>query len=152
MCMEATPGISLYSYPYLKLAKTLCLSYYCLCLLYHKIGEEGRTGSAWKQGGCREGGQGGEMAQTMYAHLNKWIKNFKTKARSDKVKEWARNITLLNFQLFLLGVRGPWMPKLLQWILLKSNAKKWKKSSATIYWEPVNIQAPCLYFLFLTAR
>jgi hypothetical protein len=49
--MEAMLGISLYSYLYLKLAKTLCLSYYCLCLLFNNIGEEGRTGSAWKQGG-----------------------------------------------------------------------------------------------------
>jgi hypothetical protein len=48
MGMEAMLGISLYSYPYLKLAKMLCLSYYCLCLLINKIGEEGRTGSAWK--------------------------------------------------------------------------------------------------------
>jgi hypothetical protein len=38
--MEATLGFSLYSYIYLKLAKTLCLSYYCLCLLFNKIGEE----------------------------------------------------------------------------------------------------------------
>jgi hypothetical protein len=54
-------GISLYSYPYLKLAKTLCFSYYCLCLLFNKIGEEGRTGSAWKQGGWeKEGGGKGE--------------------------------------------------------------------------------------------
>jgi hypothetical protein len=50
MFMEAMLGISLYSYPYLKLAKTLCLSYYCLCLLFNKIGEEARTGSAWKCG------------------------------------------------------------------------------------------------------
>jgi hypothetical protein len=57
--MEAILGIALYSYPYLKLAKMICLSYYCLCLLFNKIGEEGRTGSAWKQGG---GGHGGEMA------------------------------------------------------------------------------------------
>jgi hypothetical protein len=28
MCMEAMLGIFLYNYPYLKLAKTLCLSYY----------------------------------------------------------------------------------------------------------------------------
>jgi hypothetical protein len=50
--MEATLGISLYSYLYLKLAKTLRLSYYCLCSLFNKIGEqEGRTGSAWKWGG-----------------------------------------------------------------------------------------------------
>jgi hypothetical protein len=30
----------LYSYPYLKLAKALCLCYYCLYLLFNKIGEE----------------------------------------------------------------------------------------------------------------
>jgi hypothetical protein len=64
--MEAMLGLSLYSYPYLKLAKTLYLSYYCLCILFNKIGEEGRTGSAWKQVG---GGE--EMALTMYAHMNK---------------------------------------------------------------------------------
>jgi hypothetical protein len=38
--MEAMLGISLYSYLYLKLAKTLCLSYYLLCFLFNKIGEE----------------------------------------------------------------------------------------------------------------
>jgi hypothetical protein len=54
--MEAMIGISLYNYPYLKLAKTLCLFYYQVYLLFNKIGEEGRTGSAWKQG---------EVAQTM---------------------------------------------------------------------------------------
>jgi hypothetical protein len=67
--MEAMLGISLYSYPYLKLAKMLCLSYYCLCVLFNKIREKARTDSAWKQGwwGEEEGGevQGGEMAQTM---------------------------------------------------------------------------------------
>jgi hypothetical protein len=61
---------SLYSYPYLKLAKMLYLSYYCLYLLFNKIGEEGRTGSAWKQGRCgvreKAGEQGGEMAQCMH--------------------------------------------------------------------------------------
>jgi hypothetical protein len=68
--MEAMLGLSLYGYPYLKLAKTLCLYYYCLCLLFNKIGEEGRIGSAWKRGvGMR--GQGEEMAQTMYAYMNK---------------------------------------------------------------------------------
>jgi hypothetical protein len=50
MCMEAMVGISLYSYPCLKLVKMLCLSYYCLCLLFNKIGEEGRVSSAWKGG------------------------------------------------------------------------------------------------------
>jgi hypothetical protein len=47
MYMETMLGISLYSYPYVKLAKPLYLSYYCLCLLFNKI-REGRTGSAWK--------------------------------------------------------------------------------------------------------
>jgi hypothetical protein len=50
MCMEAMKGISLDSYTdALKLVRTLCLSHFCLCLLF-KIEEEGRTGSAWKQG------------------------------------------------------------------------------------------------------
>jgi hypothetical protein len=80
--MEAMLGICLYSYPYAKLAKTLCLFYYCLCPVFNKIGEEGRTGSAWKkrglegEGGCGEGGGGqrGEMAQRMYAYMNKKVK------------------------------------------------------------------------------
>jgi hypothetical protein len=56
MCMEATLGISLYLY--LMLAKILCLSYYLLYFLF-KIGEEGRTGSVWKQAGeGRVGGKG----------------------------------------------------------------------------------------------
>jgi hypothetical protein len=51
-CMEATLGISLYSYLYLKRAKMLCLSYYLLCFLLNKIREEeSGTGSAWKIGG-----------------------------------------------------------------------------------------------------
>jgi hypothetical protein len=52
MCMEAMLGISLYSYLYLKLAKMLCLSYYLLCFLFNKIGEqEGGTGLARNLGG-----------------------------------------------------------------------------------------------------
>jgi hypothetical protein len=58
--MEATLGFSLYSYLYLNLAENLFLSYYLLWFLLNKIGEEGRTGSAWKQevgrGEEREGG------------------------------------------------------------------------------------------------
>jgi hypothetical protein len=64
MCMEVMLGISLYSYLYLKLAKMLCLSYYLLCFLFNKIGEEGRKGSAWKQEGGGERkrvGDGGEV-------------------------------------------------------------------------------------------
>jgi hypothetical protein len=74
MCMEAMLGISLYSYLHLKLAKMLCLSYYLLCFLFNKIGEEeGRTASAWKCRGLRERGRGWgrEMVQTMYAHVKK---------------------------------------------------------------------------------
>jgi hypothetical protein len=57
--MEAMLGISLYSYLYLKLAKTLCFSYYLLYFLFNKIGEkEGKTGSGWKQGGGWGGGGG----------------------------------------------------------------------------------------------
>jgi hypothetical protein len=59
--METILGIFLFSYIYLKLAKTLGLSCYLLCFLFKKIGEgEGKTGSAWK---CSAGGW--EVAQTM---------------------------------------------------------------------------------------
>jgi hypothetical protein len=51
-CMEAMLGISLYSYLYLKLAKTLCLIIsYVFSLTKSKIGEqEGRKDSAVKGG------------------------------------------------------------------------------------------------------
>jgi hypothetical protein len=58
-----------------QLAKMLCLSYYCLYSIFNKIRDKDRTDSARKQGwlgGKRRGqGEGGEMAQTMYAHMNK---------------------------------------------------------------------------------
>jgi hypothetical protein len=58
--MEAMLGISLYSCLYLKPAKTICLSYYLLCFLFNKIGEEeGGTDSSWKQGVGRCVGIGG---------------------------------------------------------------------------------------------
>jgi hypothetical protein len=54
----------------------LCLSYYCLCLLFNKIGEKGTISDAYKRDGVggrgRGRGQGGEIAQTMYAHVNKY--------------------------------------------------------------------------------
>jgi hypothetical protein len=51
MYVEAMLEISLYRYFYFKLAKPLCLSYYFLCFLFNKIGEqEGGTGSAQKKG------------------------------------------------------------------------------------------------------
>jgi hypothetical protein len=53
---ETAEEISLYSYPYLKLAKTPSLSYYLLCFFFNECGEqEGRTGSTrrWSGGGER---------------------------------------------------------------------------------------------------
>jgi hypothetical protein len=73
MYMEAMLGISLYNYPYLKLAKTLCLSYYLLCFLLNKIGYKRveqvlpRSRVWW-----------GEVAQTMYTHVSKY--------KNDKIK------------------------------------------------------------------
>jgi hypothetical protein len=61
LCMEAMLGISLYSYPYVKLAKTLCLSYYCLCLLFNKIEEGSRyyLEARWEEGTGRKLGREG---------------------------------------------------------------------------------------------
>jgi hypothetical protein len=52
-CMEAMLGISLCSYLYLKLAISICLSYYLLSFLFNKCGEDGETDSAykWRAGG-----------------------------------------------------------------------------------------------------
>jgi hypothetical protein len=66
-CVEATPGISLYSYLYLKLAKMICLSYYLLCFLFYKI----RKQESRIRGGV------GRVAQTMYTHVNKCENNKK---------------------------------------------------------------------------
>jgi hypothetical protein len=65
MCMKATTlGISLYSYLYPKLAKTICLSYYLLCFLFNRIIEEGGTGCAWKPvGRVRGHGWGGRRGK-----------------------------------------------------------------------------------------
>jgi hypothetical protein len=71
--MKATLRISLYNYFYLKLAKTLCLSYYLLCFLFNKIREqESRIGSAWK-GGWGEGG-------------GRWLKHV-SKCKNYKIKK-----------------------------------------------------------------
>jgi hypothetical protein len=70
MCVEATLGISPYSYIYLKLEKMLCLSYYLLCFLFNRIQEEeGRTGSAQKRVGVGNKRRG-DVAQTMYTHVS----------------------------------------------------------------------------------
>jgi hypothetical protein len=74
ICVETMLGISLYSYLYLKLAKAMCLSYYHLCFLFNKIGEEDGAGSAQNRG---------EVAQTMYTHESKY-KNGKMKGENKK--------------------------------------------------------------------
>jgi hypothetical protein len=72
MCMEAMLGICLYSSLYLKLAKTLCLSYYLLHFLFNKIQEEDRICSSQKW-------EMAQVAQTMYTYV--------CKCKNDKIKE-----------------------------------------------------------------
>jgi hypothetical protein len=79
MCMGAMVRISLYSYPYLKLAKMLSFFLLLMCSLqqnwrrgqnrfFLEVKWVGRRGGSWRGGGE----QGEEMAQTMYAHMNKY--------------------------------------------------------------------------------
>jgi hypothetical protein len=50
----------------------LCPSYYCLYSLFNKIRDKGRTVSPGSEGAWwGMEGEGGEMAQTLYAHMNK---------------------------------------------------------------------------------
>jgi hypothetical protein len=55
----------------------LCLSYYCLCCLFNKIGKKGRIGSAWKQEGWEgreglgSGGRNGPNNVCTYEYMNK---------------------------------------------------------------------------------
>jgi hypothetical protein len=74
--MEATPGISLYSYLLTQLTKTNALSF--LLLLMSSLQQNWRKGQNRFYLEVREvGGEGGsgeqgeEMTQTMYAHVNK---------------------------------------------------------------------------------
>jgi hypothetical protein len=61
MCMEATLGISLYSYLDLKLAKMLCLSYYLLmfCLQQNWRREQNRVLPGSEGGHTERDGTGG---------------------------------------------------------------------------------------------
>jgi hypothetical protein len=84
MCIEAMLGISLYSSLYLKLAKTLCLSFY-LCFLFNKIGEqECGIDSALKCEWGRAVREVGRVVdQTMYTHASK-CKNDKIKNNNNR--------------------------------------------------------------------
>jgi hypothetical protein len=75
-CLEATLGISLHSYLYLKLKKTLCLSYFLLCFLFNKIGEQ-EVEQFWLE---LVGRRNREGAQTICTHVSK-CKNNKIKER-----------------------------------------------------------------------
>jgi hypothetical protein len=76
-------------YLYLKLAKTICLSYYLLCFLSNKIREhEGRTGSAQKQGWGIGGWEEGEVAQLIYTHVSKC----KIDKRMKNVENWLNKV------------------------------------------------------------
>jgi hypothetical protein len=62
----------------------VCLSFYLLCFVLNKKGEqEGGTGSAWK----RVSGEG-EVAQIMYIHVSK--------CKNDKIKTKKRIISFTN--------------------------------------------------------
>jgi hypothetical protein len=75
-CVEATLGISLYSYLYLKLAKPVCLSYYLSCFLFNII--ERKREEEVLPGSQRVG----ELAQTVYTHVS--AKTIKKKRREKK--------------------------------------------------------------------
>jgi hypothetical protein len=78
ICIVTTLGLSLYNYLYLKLAKTLCFSYYLLSFLFNKFGDqEVRTHSAWKWW---------RVVQIMYTHVGK-CKNDKTKNKKVKLEK-----------------------------------------------------------------
>jgi hypothetical protein len=90
-CMEARLGISMYSYLYHKVAKTICLSYYLLCFLFNKIGEEGGTSSAWKQGiGGGRGVRGRWHKQCVHMLVN--AKTIKQKDKEEKGSQTLSNI------------------------------------------------------------
>jgi hypothetical protein len=78
LAMEVMLGISLYSYLYLKLAKTLCLSYYLLRFLFNKIGYKRSEQVLF-------GSWGWGMVQIMYTHKSKCKNNLK-KDRNKKSK------------------------------------------------------------------
>jgi hypothetical protein len=71
--VKAIVGLSLYSYP--QLAKMLCLPYYAYVFSSTKSvirAERDLPGTEGGEGKNSGGGrQGGEMTETMYAHVNK---------------------------------------------------------------------------------
>jgi hypothetical protein len=66
---------------------SLSQTYYLLCFLFNKIGEQGTTGSTWKKGGW-EVGRWLEVVQTMYTHVSK--------CKNDKIKREEKERRLKN--------------------------------------------------------
>jgi hypothetical protein len=66
-------GISLHSYLHLKLAKTLCLFYYCYVFFSTELEKRAEQVLPGSEGyvGRKRVVDSGEIAQTMYAHMNK---------------------------------------------------------------------------------
>jgi hypothetical protein len=72
-----------------QLAKMLCLPYYVYVLSSIKLelrAEQVLPGSKWGWAGEGGGRQGGEMTQTMYAHMNKEGKKSKIEAKNGEKK------------------------------------------------------------------
>jgi hypothetical protein len=88
MCTEATLGIALYSYPYLKLAKMICLSYYVLCFLFKKIKHKRAEQVLPGKEGVEGEWAGGGGAQTMYIHVSKY-KNNKVEGKKINHAIWS---------------------------------------------------------------
>jgi hypothetical protein len=75
VCMEITRGISLYSYLFLKLAKTPCFSHYLLCVFFCK----NRRTRGWNRFCPEAGGRRG------ITYVSKCKNNFKKS--NDMIKE-----------------------------------------------------------------
>jgi hypothetical protein len=72
-CLEATLGISLYNYLYLKLAK-----HYVFLIIFYVFSSRKLENKRAEQVLHRQGGKGEEVAQTMYSHVSK--------CNNDKIK------------------------------------------------------------------
>jgi hypothetical protein len=100
--MEATQGVSLYSCLYLKLSKTLCLSYYLLCFFFNKIREE------------EEGMEGGDQA--MYTHLGE--------CKNDKIKNISHLLRIILISYFHKCIKVKWVFRKYIWISVKIKCSK----------------------------
>jgi hypothetical protein len=74
----------------------ICLSYYLLCFLFNKIGEEeGRTGSAWRRG-C-----GTNSVYNVSKHKNHKIKGEKKNKQDLKINSEKGEEAMWDMSVFL---------------------------------------------------